>query len=364
MARRGENIYKRKDGRWEGRFIKSRRPDNSIRYGYIYARTYKEVKIKLFEKKYQYKTQVKKEVKFKGTMKQWIDIWLDGALASKVKPSTYASYQYKLQQYVSSEIGEVPLVEVTQETIQKLVDRLSDRGLSAYTIRTVIQILKHSLSDALNYQYLLKNPVFDIVFPRQLRKKVSALTKNEQTRLEKSAMTSKNGVSVMLALHTGLRIGEISALKWEDIDLEKKELSVSRTLQRILSSRKGRKTEISIGLAKSVSGYRKIPLNKKICEILKNKKKAATSPYVVGENNRYFEPRTLSYQFKKILKRANLANLHFHQLRHTFATRLLEIGADVVSVSALLGHRSAKMTLDIYVDSMMTQRKKWVSRLV
>lgn len=363
MARRGENIYKRKDGRWEGRYIKSRHPDKRIHYGYVYAYSFQEIKKKLLEMKYIYKNTKNKTIIVPCTVKDWIFDWLDKEIIFKVKPSTYSSYQYKLKKYVLPCLGELSVDKIRKYDIQKLVNKLSNDGLSVTTIRTVIQIFKLSLKKLFVSTDIQPNFFEEINYPFFFKKKIRSLSEVEQKKIEKKADTSETGLSVLLALHTGLRIGEISALKWEDINFDKKEITVKRTMQRIFSRSSMTKTEIYEGFAKSPAAHRTIPLNKRILTALNKKRIHNTSEYVVGKNDHYFEPRAITYQFKKIINFLNLPDIHFHQLRHTFATRLLEKGADIASVSALLGHNSVKMTLDVYTDSLMSQRKKWINRI-
>jgi integrase len=363
VARRGENIYKRKDGRWEGRYIRGRRLNNQIYYGYVYAKTFHDVREKLAEKKRLYKNSPLSSNEMNGTVSQWIETWLSEELTFQVKPSTYSSYRYKLKKYVLPYLGELPVKKITKQTIQQLINQLTEAGLSVTTIRTSIQIFKRAFIRTDEVNHLYATVFHGLHYPFSIKKKIRALSKKEQMQLEQEAENTENGLPALLALHTGLRIGEISALKWTDINFEKKELTVTRTLQRIFSKNHSSKTEICEGMVKSAASYRIIPLNNKILTLLKKQKSKQTSDYVVGKTGHFFEPRTLTYQFKKITCALNLQNIHFHQLRHTFATRLLEMGADIASVSSLLGHQSVKMTLDIYIDSLMAQRKKWINKL-
>ncbi|MDF4035855.1 tyrosine-type recombinase/integrase [Enterococcus faecalis] len=286
-----------------------------------------------------------------------MNTWLKKELPTQVKPSTYASYYHKLTKYILPFFKKKALNSVTTQNLQQVVNQLIEKGLSVTTIQTSMRIFKRCLKEAFQQSLLAMDPFNNLYYPFQLKQKIRAISIKEQKQLEEEAINSPEGLPVLLALHTGLRIGEVSALKWSDIDFQRKEITITKTLQRIFSKTTLTKTEVYEGYVKSQSAHRIIPLNKKILAILRQRKAQHEGKYVAGRKNTFLEPRVLTYQFKKILRSLNLPNVRFHQLRHTFATRLLEKGADIVSVSALLDHQSVKMTLDTYADSLMTQRK-------
>lgn len=360
MSRRGENIYKRRDGRWEGRYIRNRRMDGSIHYGYVYARTYKEVREKLLPLKQEinYSRSVSIE---KSSVYDWLKTWLDKR-KHQLKLSTFSTYQYKLQKYVLPVIGKMELAELTKSTIQNLVDTWKNEYmLSASTINSTFQILHKALSVAFKNGYLLVDICEDINLPKKKKKWIRALSQEDQARLEKIALSDSFGLPIMISLYTGLRIGEVSALSWNDIDFDNKVLYVENTYQRIQTSKKNRKTMLIMTDAKSTASQRTVPLTKKLIKLLKREKAKKVGNFLCNCNNRPMEPRLINYHFKSILKKAGLDNIHFHQLRHTFATRCMEANGDIVSISLLLGHSSAKTTMDIYVDSLDKQRRKIIS---
>ncbi|WP_413518024.1 tyrosine-type recombinase/integrase [Carnobacterium maltaromaticum] len=362
MAKRGENIYKRKDGRWEGRYIKGRKPDGKIIYGYLYHQKYQNVKQQLIHYKSLYlQGQI---VDFnKETVLSWMNRWLLTDVQKRVKPSTFASYQHKIQRYILPYIGNERLQKISEASIQQWLNQLEEQKLSGRTIRLIFQIFKMALKSAQKNKLIGFDPTINIYLPKVKKKKIHALSIKEQRNLEREAVKSIEGASIILSLYTGMRIGEISALKWSDIDFSLRVIHVQRTLQRIPLKHGTCQTQLIIQGTKTESSQRIIPFSTKLKEYLYQLKKQSKSLFVVGTKEKPLEPRGITYHSKKILKKVCLPQIHFHQLRHTFATRALEIGGDIASISALLGHYSPKFTLDIYTDSLLHQRKKIIRKL-
>lgn len=167
----------------------------------------------------------------------------------------------------------------------------------------------------------------------------------------------------MLALYSGLRIGEIAALKWADIDFETNLMYVQHTYQRIPSLHSTKKTQLILADSKTEASVRVIPIGKTLKRLLLQHRKQSKGSFVFSTNGQPCEPRLLTYHFHRIRLKAGLIQIHFHQLRHTFATRCLEARKDISSVSALLGHASTQMTLDTYVDAMLDQRYRVIKEL-
>ncbi|MBO1305394.1 site-specific integrase, partial [Enterococcus sp. 669A] len=210
-----------------------------------------------------------------------------------------------------------------------------------------------------------ENPFAFIQLPKVEKRKNQSLTKQEQKRLETAAMEDKKGrgIPVLLALHAGLRIGEIAALSWKDIDFENNLIHVRATYQRVFSLLEGQKTELIYTSSKTASSTRSVPMSQGLKQLLLQQKLKATGKYVVTNKDKPLEPRLLTYHFHQIRAAAGLPETHFHQLRHTFATRCLESKGDIMSVSNMLGHSSTQMTLDTYAGSVMEQRIQVIAQM-
>lgn len=355
MSRRGENIYKRKDQRWEGRYIKSRRENGKIQYGYVYGYTYKDTKEKLLLKKYEYGNIPKSSANhyYSGNVATWSQFCLEKWKPS-IKVSTYNTYQYKLAKYVFPHLGNQLLEEVKSTHIKGLVEYWENLKLSSRTIHLLFQLVRRLFKYAIEKEMISHNPCLDVSLPKQEVKKITPLSLLEQRRLEAVAKREKNGETIILALHMGLRIGEISALKWENIDFDKKILHVKETYQRLNNSEVN--TTLALGSAKTHSSNRVIPLTDQMLVLLRNLKKSNRSSFVFQVKGKPMEPRLVTYYFHKIRAKAGLNHIHFHQLRHTFATRLLESKVTISSISELLGHRSTQMTLDVYAGTVLDEK--------
>lgn len=361
--RKGENIYLRKDGRWEGRYPKGRKLNGKIKYGYVYGKSYTAVKQALYPLKIRYQSLQQVQGISAGTFGEWASEWLN-EVQPEVKLSTLSSYEYKLTKYIFPLIQDVPLNELTLETGKMILSQLQ-KQLARSTVQVIFRILNKCLNKAKKSGKLHANPFSELKLPKAKQKKVRALTLSEQKKMMKIAAKEKKGrgIPALLALHSGMRIGEIAALKWEDIDFETNLISVHHTYQRIPAIQSLKKTQLILADSKTEASVRVIPISKTLRKLLVSHRKQSKGSFVFSTNGQPCEPRLLTYHFHRIRLKAGLMQIHFHQLRHTFATRCLEAKKDISSVSALLGHASTQMTLDTYVDAMMEERYQVINEL-
>ncbi|EOL49883.1 tyrosine-type recombinase/integrase [Enterococcus caccae] len=360
MVRKGENIYKRKDGRWEGRYIKGRKSDGSAIYGYVYNKTYMDLKERLLTMKALYShNYIFKTVAYQGTLNDWVTCWLT-EMQRQLKPSTYASYTNKMTKHILPFLGHLPLQAITTANLNDWIKRI-ERDLSPNSVRIVYQVMMSCCTAAVKRELILENPCKYVVLPKKTPNNIHAITSQEQRALKEKAVTHPKGLAVILALETGMRIGEIAGLKWEDIDFSSDTLTVQRTIQRIqLMNGVNKKTKVIEGTPKSITSKRTIPLSKNVKSLLAKQKQQTSGDFVLG-GNKPAEPRLISMWLKKICQSFHFANIRFHQLRHSFATRCLEKGVSIATISALLGHQSTKMTLDVYVNSFMSEKRKAIN---
>lgn len=364
MAKKGENIYKRKDGRWEGRYIKSRNKTGRINYGSIYGKTYTEVKRKLTILKANNSDPHVSISPYVGSYSNWLTYWMTTKVKHEVKVTTYSNYQRLINKHIVPELGNKTLTMLTHRRLQNFVYELESKNLTTGSIRNVFNLIKNSLVEAKARQFIASNPCDHIQLPQSIKKEVKVLTLQEQRKIEFIAFQGKGCSAVILALYSGMRIGEISGLKWKDIDFVNNLIHVKRTVSRVSTEgHQDSKTRLIEGTPKSAHSIRQIPLAKNLKNYLLKKQLDSQSDYVISINGKQMEPRTISNRFKKVIKEAGVKEFNFHVLRHTFATRCLEQKVDIVSLSRILGHQSTKMTLDTYTGSLLETRRKAMAKL-
>ena len=359
MARHGENIYKRKDGRYEGRYVIGKTLSGRTRFGYVYGRQYAEVKRALILKKAE-RAAKSAHSSDAGTVADWMLVWMEEEMLGSVKPSSYQTYQNLLKKHVLPAFGRMRLGAVEPALVRAWIRGMEDSGLAHGTVKAAYRLFAAAMKAAWEDGAISKNPCRKIRLQRAEREEQRVLTRREQDLLKKSASGARE-LPILLSLYTGLRLGEICALKWSDVDWERETIAVRRTVQRIVQ---GKRTVLMLGAPKSARSQRVIPIPAFLMERLRAAiGDCSGSGFIFGSGMLPAEPRTIQRRFKRLAQRLGIQNAHFHTLRHSFATRLLEIGVDVKTVSVLLGHESAKTTLDCYAHSMTERQRSAVMRL-
>lgn len=351
MPRRGENIYKRKDGRWEARYVKEVSIDGTKKYGSVYAKTYGEVKVK---QKQVMLTPSFKENHYKITVAQVMNEWLDSNKA-QIKISSYQKYKTVIDKHIQSELGFLEVQYMTKLTVQQYAESLLEKGLSKTTVNDSLIILSMGLSFA-QEKYNIHVPKVSLL--KNQPKEMRVLTVEEQNVLVKYLLWKDDVYSfgMLLALFTGIRIGELCALTWDDIF--ESTISINKTVQRI---KKGNATEVVLLPPKTKSSVRTIPIPQELSTLIN--KRRSYGNVLQQDNGKPVEPRLLQIKFKKYTSECGIDNINFHALRHSFATRCIEIGFDVKTLSEILGHSDVKTTLNKYVHSTMTQKAKQMNML-
>ena len=354
MSRRGENIFKRKDGRWEGRYVKEVNLDGSKKYGSVYAKTYHEVKVKQLARINQPLSCARKSA---STVVDIMWEWLEQN-KNQLKISSYQRYCVTIQNHISNQLGKIQIKHLTPDTIVKFTnDLLTNQHLSRETANQVLIVLGMGLEFA-KTQYQVIVP--DIHLLKSARPKTRVLSVSEQQILVQYLLSEDDIFSfgILLALYTGLRIGELCALKWEDFTDNK--IHVNKTMQRLKSDTE--KTEVMILPPKTSSSDRVIPVMSALAPIIEKYRR--TNGYVLTRpNGKFTEPRLLQHRFAKCIEACGIENAHFHALRHTFATRCIESGMDVKSLSEILGHTDVKTTLNKYVHSSFELKQSGINKL-
>lgn len=302
--------------------------------------------------------------------KEWLHEWLELYERETVKPRTYKQYEDIINKRLIPALGEYEMEELTPIILQRYVVELSKKGnaktgkgLAPNSVNCIILVLHSSLSMAYILGQTKEIHVDKIKRPRTSEKPVDSFSKSEQKMIEQAVLVDKRDkmFGIVLCLYTGLRIGELLALEWSDIDLAKAELSVTKTCYDGMNE-SGKICRIT-GSPKTNSSTRVIPIPKQIIPHLREIKKRSTSKYVVGNGSKIISVRSYQRSFELLLKKQNISHHGFHALRHTFATRAIECGMDVKSLSEILGHKNPTITLKRYVHSFMEHKRDFMNRL-
>lgn len=304
--------------------------------------------------------------------------WLEMKKLS-VKQSTYSKYYCIVKRQIIPELGDVPLEKVNSSLINSFTSRKLgknqekdtfqiDQSLGNKTVRDINMVLKSIIKYG-EREYHMGHLAENTVLPKPKRENIETLNVNEIGRMSQYLWNHQSDVRYMgllLCMYSGMRLGEICALRWKDIDLQNQTIHINHTLQRIPipDENSVKKTEIIIDVPKTLSSMRMIPISNQIYPSIKNLGSEADESYFFLTNSsKFMEPRNYQYFFKRILRKSEVRNVNFHILRHTFATRCVEAGMDVKTLSEILGHSNINITLNYYVHSSMESKKRQIDLL-
>lgn len=381
MAKKGENIYKRKDGRWEGRYCKPPEegsPADRRVFGYVYGHSYHEVKQALVNARTGTKPPAAQ--KKAATLEQCAALWLeDKRQRDNLKAATLSSYERLLRVHIIPTLGKSKMDALGENTLRFFIrskqrnGRVDGKGgLSAKTLQMLTTLL-HAVQEYAVREGLASAAA---LLPREKtarkrEKQPHVLTPAEQNRLESAIARSDNpnDLGILLCLYTGLRVGELCALQWNDVDFFTKTITVSRTLQRVSTPQGPNKTELVIDTPKTRNSARMIPISRLIRQKLlafqahKGYTERGAADFVFTVKNHPVEPRLFQKYFKRLLREAGVSDMNFHALRHTFATRCLESHMDIRTLSELLGHSTVNLSLQLYAHSLLEQKRIAIENL-
>lgn len=282
-----------------------------------------------------------------------------------VKSSTIAVYTLHLENHLLPKFGNKKTLQ--EQEVQDFVLECLRKGLSQKSVKDMLIVLKMVVRFGAKHGWLQYQD-WSIKYPTEQKvKELDVLTINHQKKLMQYVtdnFTFRN-LGIYICLSTGMRIGEVCALKWSDIDLGTETIHVNRTIERIyIIEGDERRTELVIGTPKTKNSIREIPISKELMKLIRPLKKLMNDDYFVITNEaKPTEPRTYRNYYKQLLKQLGIPDLKFHGLRHSFATRCIESQCDYKTVSVILGHANISTTLNLYVHPNMDQKKKCINKM-
>lgn len=290
-----------------------------------------------------------------------------------VKPSTYACYLTMIEKHIQGKLGAVQVSELTNKMVEDFINDRQKQGLSAGTVRLLLFLLKSVIQTGEEMGIQPAETLY-LKLPRQAGKRKEIMEWEDFHKMVCYLLTSRKcfDLGLLISLGTGIRVGELCGMRWEDIDLNAGILRVRRTVSRIRNVDEGQadsggKTVLQIGTPKTGSSVRDIPLSRFLTERLRERfyeRRFSPQTYVLTGSGRVMEPRSVQRRFKNLLRRCGIQPVSVHSLRHSFASKWIEQGFDSKALSEILGHSSVKITMDIYVHSTMNQKKNYMDHVL
>ena len=354
-----KTAYKRRDGRWECRISMGKDENGRRVFRSFYGKSRDEAEYKaMIALDHSEDEYAVTEMTVRELVTEWLHV-----TASRIKESTAANYVMKAEKHLIPAFGEIKCCLLKAKDIYAFIERKIKEGLSVRYLSDIIVLFKSVFRYA-SREYRIRNVLDGIVLPKKNKPEIAVMNKKQQLRLEKylDERKSVTSVGIAISMYIGLRIGAVWALQWKEIDLETRVLTVRKTIQSVQCRTGSKQTKLIITEPKSESSKRTIPIPDCLLPLLRRFKDNG-EVYVVSGRKKPVEPRTMQYRFAKILHNADLPSFHYHSLRHLFATRCVELGFDVKTLSEILGHSSVEVTLNRYIHSDMERKRTCMSLL-
>lgn len=380
MSKRGNgegSVCRRPDGRWQGSITIGRDNRGRLIRKYFYGKTRKETSEKLNRAIEELRDNRFINKSDNPTVEQWCHEWLWSYKRNSVKQKTFDQYETILRTHIIPDIGDIRLADLKTMHIQRIINKMHDSGLSHRTIEVMKIVMHAALKQAQRNKLVGENVCENVVLPRKQPKRIRVLNEDEQTKLIAALKDNYIGRGLLFALYTGMRRGEVLALKWSDYDKNEKTISITKALSRVRTYNKnGNKTMLTVTTPKTDTSIRTVPLIDKAVELLaEHKCKQERYMELVGDyytdndlifsssRGDYLDPGNFNRKVNKTVKKIGIAQISPHALRHSFATRGLEAEVSLKAMQELLGHSSITVTGDIYTHILKEQKRKEISKL-
>jgi integrase len=344
-------------------------PEGKYQYGSVYGGSYREAKekrLQVLQRRASEKTE-KSNLFFKDVLILW-----QKSNCVRLKAASVSRYQYLIDVHIIPELGNIKMEQLTASMINTfLAEKLKtgrldgQGGLSASYVQSIMLIINAATNYAASEQ--LCDPLkAKILKPPIPKKELPVLSRTDQERLEGSLYSQINEtkLGVLISLYTGLRIGEVCALTWEDIDFDMRMIYVRHTIARVrYDDGEKQVSNLIVDQPKTRASLRTVPICSKLYAALQQFPVVSPDYYVVSGSKQFLSPRTYEYRYSCLLKQCQLQHFNYHALRHTFATRCIEVGMDVKALSEILGHSNASLTLNTYVHSSMELKMRHLDKI-
>lgn len=371
------SISKRKNGTWQGAVTIGRDANGKQKRQYFYGKTRAEVNKKLTKAINELNNGTYINNSTSPTMKMWLNTWLWEYKKNNIKATTFEQYETILRVHALQNIGDIKVSQLKPEHLQKLYNEMYDKQISARTIKILNTVLHGALKQAVKNNLTVRNVTEAVSLPKSKVKEMRVLTSEEQKQFMQVLKNDRMGNMYLFGLFTGLRRGELLALRWSDVDWNQRLIKIERSLSRVKDySDSKNKTKLVVEEPKTIKSKRIIPLFDYLIEILNNQKAQQDidkqQSYGVYEDNDIIfatelglmiDPGNFNRKFYKLIDKAELPHANPHCLRHTFATRGLESGIDLKTMQELLGHSSISVTGDTYTHVLIDKKRNEMDKL-